>query len=100
MPSLRSIDTIIDTLTNELKRIDSDMSAHIQVQFADLSALLNKCQGRRPGNLGTPPLISWPPYQGFPRKNSQITKIFRNLRYVLAWSQRYLKYAQTHLSRY
>src|SRR5260370_15893135 len=41
----KSIDTIIEALTTELERIDSDMARHIQVHFADLSALLDSVKG-------------------------------------------------------
>ena len=41
----KSIDTIIEALTTELERIDSDMAGHIQVHFADLSALLDSVKG-------------------------------------------------------
>jgi transposase len=41
----KSIDTIVDALTKELERIDSDMSAHVQTHFADLSTLLDSAKG-------------------------------------------------------
>lgn len=41
----KSIDTIIDALTKELERIDSDMSGHVKMHFADLSALLDSVKG-------------------------------------------------------
>jgi transposase len=41
----KSIDTIIEALTTELERIDNDMSGHVQVHFADLSALLDSAKG-------------------------------------------------------
>ena len=41
----KSIDTIVEALTKELERIDSDMAGHVQAHFADLSALLDSAKG-------------------------------------------------------
>lgn len=49
----KSVDAIIEALANELERIDSDMSGHIQAHFADLSALLNSVKGVGPATIAT-----------------------------------------------
>jgi transposase len=41
----KSIDTIIEALTTELERIDSDIAGHVQAHFADLSSLLDSAKG-------------------------------------------------------
>jgi transposase len=41
----RSIETIIKTLTDELERVDDDMSGHVRTHFSDLSALLRSVKG-------------------------------------------------------
>uniref|UniRef100_UPI0026C1C30C transposase n=1 Tax=Paraburkholderia rhynchosiae TaxID=487049 RepID=UPI0026C1C30C len=41
----KSIDTIIEALAKELDRIGSDMTGHVQTNFADLSALLDSVKG-------------------------------------------------------
>lgn len=41
----KSIETIIQALTDELARIDNDISRHIQSHFTDLSALLRTVKG-------------------------------------------------------
>jgi transposase len=49
----KSVETIIDALTDELKRVDSDMDGHIQTHFADLSTLLNSVKGVGPATIAT-----------------------------------------------
>ena len=41
----RSVETIIETLTDELGRVDDDMSGHVRRHFSDLSALLSSAKG-------------------------------------------------------
>jgi len=41
----KSIHAIIDALSNELERIDNEMSKHVESNFASLSALLNSVKG-------------------------------------------------------
>jgi transposase len=41
----RSVETIIETLTDELRRVDDDMSGHVRTHFSDLSSLLSSAKG-------------------------------------------------------